>query len=100
MNIDGEGSHVMQSFSQKGLILMKGGHANFFVSRYIANPQILGLIPQLQIVNPQICKEKNNISDSDLHWFASLFSYTKNKYILDYEMPCYTVPKAKSRHYI
>jgi hypothetical protein len=28
---------------------VKGGHGNFFVGSHIANPQILGLIPQSQI---------------------------------------------------
>ncbi len=63
--IAGEESHVMQSFSHWELILIKGEYANFFVSRHIPHPQILGLIPQskireflrcanLQIRNPQI----------------------------------------------
>jgi hypothetical protein len=64
----------------------KGGHAKFFDSPQIANPQIHGLIPQaqtrksqirklpwcpsVQIANPQICKAKSSVFDPDPHWFA------------------------------
>jgi hypothetical protein len=54
-------------------VLTKGGNANFFVGPQIANPQILGLIPQSQIrkflrcaspqiANPQICYVNPQIS--------------------------------------
>ncbi len=50
-------------------IIAKSGHAIFFVSPQIANPQILGLIPQAQICtflrcaspqipNPKICANR------------------------------------------
>jgi hypothetical protein len=68
---------------------IKGEHGNFCVSPQITNPQILGLIPQLQIrkflrcanphiANPQIFLESNSanrksvkaVFDPDSHWFA------------------------------
>jgi hypothetical protein len=49
-------------------VIDKGGHANYFFTPQIANPRILGLIPQSkirkflrcaspQIANPQICND-------------------------------------------
>jgi hypothetical protein len=52
--------------------------------------------PSSQIANPQICIEKNSVSDPDPHWFASNVFFGLQKYILDNEMPCISKLSHKS----
>jgi hypothetical protein len=45
-------------------------------------------VPVRKSQNPQICMEKNSVSDPDQHWFASNTFFYQRKYNLDYETPC------------
>jgi hypothetical protein len=101
-------SKIMSQMS-KELYFEQRWARKFFVCLQIANPQILGFIPQSQILkflrraspqfanpqislvsqptnrksaNPQICKEKNNVSDPDPHWFASNIFFTYVNFML------------------
>jgi hypothetical protein len=100
---------------------IKGEQANFFVSPQITHPQILGLIPQLQIrkflrceslqiANPQICLESKSANRKSVNLLGQkqcliqiliglplrYFLYPR-KNILDQEMPCNSVSKLKQK---